>query len=89
MTKALLDEGLYGCPLLVGQLAGLGKETIWYLYGRLHMASHITRYGQTPMIAKRSSKCPGNVCRTLLGKVIVMLTAVGEFFAFLKTLGTI
>jgi hypothetical protein len=52
MAEPLFDEGFQGCPLLVRQLAGLCKETVWYLYGCLHMASHITLYGKTLTIKK-------------------------------------
>jgi len=38
------DKSLQCCPLPMGQLPGLLKEGIWYLYGCLHMANHITAY---------------------------------------------
>lgn len=40
-AETLFDEGLQGSPLPVGDLSGFLKETIWYLYGCLHMANHI------------------------------------------------
>lgn len=43
-AETLFDKGFQSCPLLVGQLAGLLKEAIWYLYGCFHMANHIIIY---------------------------------------------
>ena len=43
--QALFDEGFQCGALAVRQLAGLLEEAVRYLYGRFHMASHITGYG--------------------------------------------
>jgi hypothetical protein len=43
--ETLFDNGLH-CPLLpLSQLTHFLVKTIWYLYGCLHMASHIIKYG--------------------------------------------
>jgi len=39
------DNNLHRCMLLLGELSYFFKETIWYLYGCIHMANHITEYG--------------------------------------------
>ena len=45
-TEALFDNGLHCCSLSVCQLSHLIIKTVWYLYGCLHMANHITLYGK-------------------------------------------
>jgi hypothetical protein len=43
-AETLFDEGLQGGSLSVGHFAGFLKEAVWYLYGRFHMADHITAH---------------------------------------------
>jgi hypothetical protein len=45
-TKTLFDNGFYGSLLSLCQLPHFFVKTIWYLYGCLHMANHITLYGK-------------------------------------------
>ena len=45
MAEPLFDEGFQGCLFPLRQFARFGKEAVWYLYGCLHIASHITLYG--------------------------------------------
>ena len=45
-TEALFDNGLHCCSLSVCQLSHLIIKAVWYLYGCLHMVTHITLVGQ-------------------------------------------
>ena len=45
-AKTCLDKVFHGCMFLPGKLARLIKKGIRYLYGRLHMANNIIRYGR-------------------------------------------
>jgi hypothetical protein len=45
-TETLFDNGFYGSLLSLCQLSHFFVKIIWYLYGRLHMANHITLYGK-------------------------------------------
>jgi len=45
-TEALFDNGFYGSLLSLCQLPHFFVETIWYLYGCLHMGNHIILYGK-------------------------------------------
>jgi hypothetical protein len=42
-AQTFFDKSLKSCPFPVSELSGFFEKTVWYLYGRLHMANHIIR----------------------------------------------
>ena len=64
-TETRFDNGLHCCVLSVCQLSHFFMNTVWYLYGCLHIANHIILYGK---MSSNSSK----ECRVARGRNRVM-----------------
>jgi len=43
--ETIFDDSLHSGVFSLGQLAHFFKKAVWYLYGCLHMANHIIKYG--------------------------------------------